>query len=360
MNHSSYFYSEISGWLVQIPQCVLATVVQTSGSVPQKAGSSALIGPSGLIAGTVGGGTTELKVIREAQNLLQTQRSGLFTFDLHGEIAFGSESICGGSMTILLDASPHQHLSIFEILKKSIGQRQKGVLLTFADASDLADVKLVRQWILYDKVGLDEGVGENIRPIVAGMFLNISAKSIQTIPFNGIESLSKGFTLAERILPKPQLIIAGAGHVGRALAHLGKFLDFSVTVWDDRAEYADATKIPDADVVLTGALEDNPDKIVVHDDSYIAIVTRGHKTDAEVLRKFIGSNAAYIGMIGSKAKVAKMKASFLENGWATSEQWSRIHSPVGMAIGAQSVEEIAVSIAAELVEVRNQIPKNNE
>lgn len=360
MNQSSCFYSEISGWLVQFPQCVLATVVQTSGSVPQKAGSSALIGPSGLIAGTVGGGTTELKVIRKAQNLLQTQRSGLFTFDLHGEIILGSESICGGSMTILLDANPHKHLDVFGRVQKTIGRRQKGVLLTLADASDLADVKLVRQWILPGKVGLDEGVGENIRPIVAEMLLNTSAQSIQTVPFNGIESLSKGFTLAERILPKPQLIIAGAGHVGQALAHLGKFLDFSVIVWDDRPEYADATKIPGADVVLTGALEEKPDKIVVQDDSYIAIVTRGHKTDADVLRKFIGSNAAYIGMIGSKVKVAKMKASFLENGWATPEQWSRIHSPVGMAIGARTVEEIAVSIAAELVKVRNQIPKNNE
>lgn len=357
MNQSSCFYSEISDWLFRFPQCVLATVVQTSGSVPQKAGSSALIGPAGLISGTVGGGSTELKVIQYAQKLLQTQKSALFSFDLHGEIALGSESICGGCMAILLDASPHRYLDVFGQVKKDIELREKGVLLTLADASDFADVKLIRQWIRPDKVDADLGIRENIRPIVFEMLRNASAKATQTIPYNGIDSLAKGFTLAERILPKPQLFIAGAGHVGRALAYLGKFLDFSVTVWDDRDEFADATKIAGADVVLTGALDDHLDKLSLQDDTYIVIVTRGHKSDAEVLRKFIGSNAAYIGMIGSKAKVAKMKASFLEKEWATPEQWSRIYSPVGMAIGAQTVEEIAVSIAAELVKVRNQIPE---
>ena len=96
--------------------------------------------------------------------------------------------------------------------------------------------------------------------------------------------------------------------------------------------------------------------IQLHPDCVLA--THGHKSDADVLRKFIGSEAAYIGMIGSKAKVSQMKTLFLESGWATVEQWNRVYSPVGLDIGAQTVEEIAVSIAAQLIKVKNQILVN--
>jgi xanthine dehydrogenase accessory factor len=164
--------------------------------------------------------------------------------------------------------------------------------------------------------------------------------------------------LLETILPKPNLIIAGAGHIGQSLAPLAKTLGFSVTIWDDRPEYANQILIPEADVVLSG--DESLEKISIRNDSYLVIVTHGHKSDADVLRKFIGSGAAYIGMIGSKAKVSQMKTSFLENEWATLEQWDQIYSPIGLDIGAQTVEEIAISIVAQLIQVRNQNTDSNE
>jgi xanthine dehydrogenase accessory factor len=92
--------------------------------------------------------------------------------------------------------------------------------------------------------------------------------------------------------------------------------------------------------------------------SYIVIVTRGHRQDAEALKPCFGSGAAYIGMIGSAAKVATMKQKFISEGWATEEQWDQVHTPIGLAIGSKSVQEIAVSIAAQLVQVRNSKIKN--
>lgn len=359
INISSGIYPDIIQLLKQWPECVLATVVHTEGSTPQKSGSSALIGSSGLIAGTIGGGKTEFKVIEEAKLRLQTKKSGMFTFELRGDIASGSESICGGSMIILIDATPERHLPVFTRLKNSLDQRQGGVLLTLADASDSGDVKIVRQWIAEENQTLEQEL-KNLRPAVSEMLQNVHAESVRTIPFNGMETLAKGCGLIERIVPNPSLIIAGAGHVGQALAHLGKFLGFSVTVWDDRPEYADPLKIADADVVLTGPMEESLSKVSIQNDCYVVIVTRGHKTDGEVLRQVIGSDAAYIGMMGSKAKIAKMKTLFFENGWATPAQWSRIHTPVGLDIGAQTVEEIAISIAAELVKVRNRKNTGNE
>lgn len=359
MKHiSSCIYAEIPELINQGISVVLATVVHTIGSTPQKAGSSAIIGMSGLISGTVGGGQTEFKVTEQARILLQTRKSGLYTYELRGEIAEGSESVCGGSMTILIDATPEIHLPVFQLMKEQTEQRRKGVLLTLADSADTNDVRLIRQWIESNDLKTD--LSAKIKPVVSQMLHDTHAKSVQTIPFDGIDALSKGFTLAEKILPKPMLIIAGAGHIGRALALLGNFLGFSVTVWDDRPEYADPQKLEAADWVVCGSLDRLLEKFTIRSDCYLVIVTRGHKTDGEVLRQVIQSDAAYIGMMGSKAKVAKMKAEFLSKGWATSSRWNRIHTPVGLDIGGQTVEEIALSIAAELVKVRNQILVSNE
>ncbi len=355
MSTSTCIYPELIDLLQQHTGCVLATVVETQGSTPQKTGSSALIGESGLLAGTVGGGMTELKVIQQSQLLIKSKKSGLFSFDLHGEIAKGSDSICGGSMKILLDAAPELSLNVFEQLKISLDQRQKGVLLTMADESNPRELKISRHWFPDNKNWpFAEELPNNVDPAISEMLRNPIADSCQIIQVKGNETVAKGFAFLERILPKPSLIIAGAGHIGQSLAQLGKFLGFKVTVWDDRHEYADKSKIPDADIVLSGAAELIRSQIEIQDDTYLVIVTHGHKNDAEVLRKFIGSGAAYIGMIGSKAKVGQMKTTFIENGWASPEQWKRIFTPIGLDIGAQTVEEIAISIAAQLIQIRNK------
>ena len=90
-------------------------------------------------------------------------------------------------------------------------------------------------------------------------------------------------------------------------------------------------------------------------DTYVVIVTRGHKDDAEALKPCFGKNLAYTGMIGSRNKIAAMRQKFIDSGWASADQWSQIHAPVGLQIKSQTVEEIAVSIAAELVMVRNSM-----
>jgi len=156
----------------------------------------------------------------------------------------------------------------------------------------------------------------------------------------------------------PRLIIAGAGHVGTALSHLGKLLDFEVTVWDDRVEFANKKHLPDAHRILSGSLDESLGKLKVDHDTFIVIVTHGHKNDADALRKFIASEAGYIGMIGSRRKVEFVRESFMKNGWATKEQWEKIYSPVGFKIQSKTVQEIAMSIAAQLIQVRNQLKKS--
>jgi len=157
----------------------------------------------------------------------------------------------------------------------------------------------------------------------------------------------------EPVLPLPRLIVAGAGHIGRAVARLGSLLDFSVTVIDDRAEFANAENVPEADEIVVGGIGGEVGKIENSPDNYFVIVTRGHRKDAEALRAAIGREAAYVGMIGSRNKIGVMRGEFVQNGWATEEQWERVRAPIGLDIGSRTVEEIAVSIAAELVSVRS-------
>lgn len=357
MNTSSCIYSELIELIQQHPGCVLATVVSTQGSTPQKAGSKALIGASGLLTGTVGGGMTELKVIQESQNLLKSKKSGIFSFDLHGELSKGNDSICGGSMVVLLEAVPEEHLAVFSQLKKSLDEHISGVLMTWVD-----DSKRIRRYWLLDKerTALPKELTKIVDPVISELLESHNVASFQEIHITNLENSPADFVFLECLIPKPTLIIAGAGHIGRSLAHLGRFLGFEVTVWDDRTEYASKAQIPDADFVLSGFIDSVMEQIKIRNDTYLVIVTRGHKSDAEVLRKFIAKPCAYIGMIGSKAKVSQMKTAFLENGWASAEQWARIFTPVGLDIGAQTVEEIAVSIAAQMVKVRNQRKKNYE
>jgi xanthine dehydrogenase accessory factor len=142
--------------------------------------------------------------------------------------------------------------------------------------------------------------------------------------------------------------------VGKAVAQLGSLLDFSVTVIDDRAEFANAANVPEADEIVVGEFGEAIRRIGDSPDNYFVIVTRGHQKDAEALRAAVGREAAYVGMIGSKRKIELMQCEFLESGWATAAQWAGIHAPIGVDIGSRTVEEIAVSIAAELVLVRSK------
>jgi xanthine dehydrogenase accessory factor len=157
----------------------------------------------------------------------------------------------------------------------------------------------------------------------------------------------------EPVFPHSHLVIAGAGHIGKALAHLGKLLDYEVTVIDDRAEYANRGNIPDADNIIVEDIGTAMLKLKKTTDTYIVIVTRGHKNDAKALKPCIGSDASYIGMFGSKNKIALMHRKFVQNGWATPKQLKEIHAPVGLEIQSETIQEIAVSIAAQLVLERN-------
>jgi xanthine dehydrogenase accessory factor len=332
----------------------LATVTRTFGSTPQKPGSSALFGKSGLLTGTIGGGVVEGRVSLLAREAILSGKSGHFMFDLANDISKTEEAICGGKISILIDAHLQNYSTVFEQLGKSIENKIPGILLTMVTGFKEDIVLINRYWM--SKIYTPEIPGEflgKIKIVADEMLSQVKPSDYRELELSITGEEPSSIFFLESVLPPAKLIIAGAGHIGRALAHLGNILDFEVTVIDDRHEYANSVNIPDADHIIADNIGEAMLGLKKDNQTYVVIVTRGHKDDAAALKPCIGSGLAYAGMIGSRNKIASMKADFIENGWATADQWNEIHTPVGIEINSRTVEEIAISIAAELVLIRN-------
>lgn len=153
------------------------------------------------------------------------------------------------------------------------------------------------------------------------------------------------------IVPQPTLLIVGAGHVAQPTAEIAALCGFSVTVMDDRAEMVSQERFPHADHRLVGDIVETLKSITITPDTHIVIVTRGHAYDEDALRAVIASPAAYIGMIGSRRKVA-MTFERLRADGVDESLIARVRSPIGLNIGAQTPAEIAVSILAEILMLR--------
>jgi xanthine dehydrogenase accessory factor len=333
---------------------VLATVTGTQGSAPQKPGSSALIGVNGLIAGTVGGGVVEGQVIKLAGEALSSKQSGHFQFNLGHDISKTEEAICGGTISVLVDANIQNNIALFEQIRQSMIDHIPGVLITMVTRSTETTVLINRYWMSEtDKPSIPVSFYEKIEPVVLSLISASDPSDYREMELSIPEEEPSSTFFLEPVFPAPQLVIAGAGHIGRALAHLGKMVGFEVTVIDDRPEYANFENIPDATHITVMDIGKAMRELKKGKETFAVIVTRGHKDDAEALKPCIGSDLAYTGMIGSKKKIAVLRNSSIENGWATAKQWDEIFAPVGIDIKSQTVEEIAVSIVAQLILVRN-------
>ncbi len=335
---------------------VLATIVETKGSTPQVPGASAIFSSERLLDGTLGGGLLEADAQKKALKTLRKKASLLSEFSLKADISSEEEAICGGEVKILIDASPDVHRDAFQDLSQSLTKRKPGILATFINRLSEEKVSLLRYWIeRREKFAVDPG-----------KHLSLFKKEIKTTfsehkPFflkvkKEIfpEKVKERFLFLEPIFPLPQLVIAGAGHISQVVTHLGSLLNFEVTVIDDRPEFANKEKLPDADNIIVDEIGKAIQSFTISSDTYLVIVTRGHKHDGAALRQCISSEAAYIGMIGSIRKIKLMQKKFLEEGWATARQFDRVCAPIGIDIQSKTVEEIAVSIAAQLVLVRSQ------
>jgi len=191
---------------------------------------------------------------------------------------------------------------------------------------------------------------ESLRPI-QNILADLGANRPATLTIDVADESGQPANFEIQIPPTPTLVIAGAGHVGRALAAIARQIDFRVVVIDDRADCAAPQNFPGAECIL-GDIEQELSRQPIDPWTYVVIVTRGHRHDAQALAAVVQSPAAYVGLIGSKRKIHTILNELHAQG-VSREMLAKVHAPIGLEIAAVTPAEIAVSIAAELIAVRH-------
>lgn len=324
----------------------LATILNVKGSAPQVSGASAIFSVDGLQGGTLGGGILEGDATQKAITLLKNGKSTLYDFGLNSDIDSEEGAICGGTATLLIDIHTDKSRNVFSELDQSIQNNKPGVLITMISGKN--EVEVERFWREQAHFNVEQ-LPEDLKQFKNELFSCLDKKNCQYLKVSESKSV-----FLQPVYPLSKLIIAGAGHIGKALAYMADLLDFEVTIIDDRPEYANRENIPSADNIIVKPIGKAMKDVPKTNHTYIVIVTRGHRDDSDALRACIHSEVPYIGMIGSKKKVKLTRDNFISHGWATAAQFDRIHSPVGLEIGSKTIQEIAVSISAQLIQVRSQ------
>lgn len=320
--------------------CVL---VRKSGSAPQSPGARLLVQRDGVMHGTIGGGCVEMEVRRLALNALRNGKAQLHVFRMDDDYGYDDGLICGGRVWVFIQPEPKRWLTSLQAAQRLQDAGEKGawVLVTqghehSGDAFCVAEEDITPEPPEEWREALQEASRRALQ----------QDKTLYTSLHEGIE------VYIEPVQPQPVLVLVGAGHIAHALAPMASAAGFDVLVIDDRPSFANSERFPTASRCIVGDIAQSLQELPADSRTYIVIVTRGHRHDADALRVALHKPAAYVGMIGSKRKITVIYRDLLQRGEATLEQVANVHAPLGLDIGAETVGEIAVSILAELVAVR--------
>ena len=314
-------------------ELVVATVLGSIGSAPRHGGSGMVVLADASIIGTVGGGALEGRVIELAGVCLKEKASRLEQFRLTEDSSARLGMTCGGDVEVLLeyiDTSEALLTDFYASLELFTSQRRRGQHRTYYQEGRVAH-------LLSDVDG--KSISGYCHSLKGGLDL------FDATVCHGWESF------VQELMPPACCVIFGCGHVGVEVAFLAQRCDFEVIAIDDREEFADWLRFPDKARVICCPFEQAWNRVVVDEESYLVIVTRGHQHDEEVLRRALQTRARYIGMIGSRRKVAGIIGHLEEEGFAPPEL-ARVCAPIGLSIGAETPAEIAVSILGEMIQRR--------
>lgn len=343
----SWTVEEICRTLGRGEEVVLATVVSKSGSAPCLAGSKMIVRRDGASTGTIGGGVLEAEGQRRAGQVLESGRSQLFTFDLSGRDAASMAMICGGRVQVLLEliTVDADTVAVYRGLGEAVAMGERCFLVTDLGPAESELDRLGRCLVRQD----GSVTGHFDHP--AGWIPHLVAQARRaTYP---VLVLREGHRfLVERCYAPSTLYLFGAGHVSQEVAEMAGRVAFQTVVLDDRPEFANRERFPTADEVrVIDSFEKCIAGLPIDGDSYLAIVTRGHTHDRTVLEQALMTDAAYIGMLGSRKKSVEIRRALREQGFDEARV-NGVHCPIGIDITAETTAEIAVSIVAELIRVR--------
>ena len=330
--------AELEQWLASGDPVAIATVVRISGSAPRPLGATLVAQAEEKIAGSVSNGCVESAVYEEAMAVLKDGRARVVNYGISDEFAFTVGLSCGGSIDVLVEPVGALHRAALEAVRS---ERPALLVRVVAPADRAGTVAVLTE----DRA---EGWSPELAELKVGALAALGEGRSRTVTARLGERDATVFL--EAIAMPPLLAIVGATHVGQALAHLAKAVGYRVVVLDPREALANAERFPGMEIVAAWPQEGLA-TLRFGPSSAIAILAHDDKFDHPALVAALRSAAGYVGAIGSRTTNEK-RVAWLRSQGVTERDIARIHAPIGLDIGATSVEEIALAILAEIVAVR--------
>jgi xanthine dehydrogenase accessory factor len=316
----------------------LATIIDVRGSVPRHAGSKMLVSSEGDSTGSVGGGRPEARALAACRECLAGGQTSLLHIESRGATILDPGGVCGGTSTVLVERL--SELGIYRKIQERLACGERVLL-----------IKKVRdqQESLEVVTALVDDAGKQI----AGDFRDWAADAATRALLTGKPRFDRDAgVFYDPLMPEEKLLILGAGHVGHALALAAVPLGFNITVVDDRAEFLGPDRLPPEVETVHGEFAQSIAGLPLDTSTYIVIVTRNHGLDLSCVRAVLPRKSRYVGVMGSARKTRMMIEQLRQEGFDAA-RIDALFTPVGMNIDAETPEELAISILAEIVAVRH-------
>lgn len=327
----------------------LSTVVKTWNSAPRPPGSSMMVTQSGEVTGSISGGCVEGAVYEVAQSVLATGESAYNVYGVSDDEAFSVGLTCGGTIEVFTEAVRANSDWLVEVLKKRVGDDGFALATVIRGPARVGTHLVISMEGFVGTTGskrLDQAIFDDALGLLASGNSGILSYGVEG---QRLESEIEVFVSTSA--PKARLIIFGAIDFAAALAKVGKFLGYHVTVCDARPIFATKKRFPDADDVIVDWPHRYLSSQKLDSRTVVAVLTHDAKFDVPVLKVALESNAGYVGAMGSRRTHSDRLARLREEG-VSDESLARLHSPIGLDLGARTPEETALSIAAEIVKYR--------
>jgi xanthine dehydrogenase accessory factor len=331
---------------------VWAAIIGQAGSSPRSLGTKFLVCQNGELAGSIGGGLIEARVIQAAKALMDTSQALVMEIRMSGDEVAGTDMICGGDVDVLVQGirpGDQDAIKALGLALRLLEKGGKGALVTGPLPGEKADTSTGLLFLQNNS----EPVGStkpdsDLMDAVLGRL-----ESLWTRNAPEIISAPQGDYYLEPLQAQPCAVVFGGGHISLNLAPLLQMVGFDVVVVDDREEFANPERFPNMKTMVTDDWPTCFDQLDAGPSAYYVVVTRGHLHDKIVLGEILRRPYRYVGMIGSRRKRNMIYDALIKEGVGL-EKIKDVHSPIGLSIGAETPEEIAVSIAAEMIQVRSE------
>jgi xanthine dehydrogenase accessory factor len=332
--------ADIDRWLAEGKKLCLATVIQTWGSSPRRAGAKMVVASDGQFSGSVSGGCVENAVIETALESIETGRPKFLHFGVADETAWEVGLACGGSIDIFAQPLDEE---FFPSLRKIWMEDTPAVHVTVIRGDEL----ILGREMLIREDGSIVGIQDiNHHPQILELASDVFShgKSQRATLEDGTE------LFLELISPSPTLIVVGGVHITKTLMSMAKMLGFRTVVIDPRSVWGNEGRFSSVDQLINAWIPDAFQLVKITPATAVVMLTHDPKLDDPATKIALDSSAFYVGALGSKTTNAKRRERLLKEG-VDEEQLTRLHAPIGLVIGAETPEEIALAIMSEIVEV---------